>query len=137
MVNADKSRCKGIFTRVVSNSVSLLDLVVEDGNPCGVVHSMVIDEFNNLLGGSDHSVLIVTVNMGTNEKYAALLTDASKLCGKLSTPPRKVSVACKSSARLKARCMAIKSNPAEKQKIRLLIFLRTSSIIQERSAKVT
>jgi hypothetical protein len=124
VVNADKSRCKGIFTRVVSNSVSLLDLVVEDGNPCGVVHSMVIDEFNNLLGGSDHSVLIVTVNMGTNEKYAALLTDASKLCGKLSTPPRKVSVACKSIARLKARCMAIKSKAGRKAEDQITNILK-------------
>ena len=50
--------------------------------------------------------------MGTNEKCAAMvraLMDASKLCGKLSTPPIKMSVACKSIAWLRARCMAIES----------------------------
>ena len=154
VVNADKSRCTGIFTRVVSNSVSLLDLVAEDVTPGGVVHSMVVDEYNNLLGGSDHSALIVTLQLevmqpedrsdqeeyipspseanaelfrsklselmssvdwnalGTDDKYAAMvrvLTEAAKLCGKLSTPPRKVSIACKSIARLRARCMAIES----------------------------
>ena len=154
IVNADKSRCSGIFTRVVSNSVSLLDLVIEEATPGGVVHSMVVDEFNNLLGGSDHSALIVTLQLGavqtedtarreeyipspseanselfrtklsdlmgqvdwkalgTDDKYAAIvkvLTDASKLCGSLSTPPRKVPVACKSIARLRARCMAVDS----------------------------
>ena len=38
VVNADKSRCTGIFMRVVTNSVSLLDLVAEDATPGGVVH---------------------------------------------------------------------------------------------------
>ena len=138
----------------VSNAVSLLDLVAEDATPGVVVHSMVVDEYNNLLGGSDHSALIVSLQLwvvqledpsgqeeyipspseanaelfrsklselmssvdwkalGTDDKYAAMvrvLTDAAKLCGKLSTPPRKVSIACKSITRLRARCMAIES----------------------------
>ena len=64
IVNADKDRCSGTFTRVVANSVSLLDLVIEGGGPTVLVHSMVVDELNQFLAGSDHSPLIVTLNVG-------------------------------------------------------------------------
>ena len=43
--------------------------------------------------------------------YAAMvrvLTDAAKLCGKLSTPPGKVSIACKSIARLKSKVQRLR-----------------------------
>ena len=64
IVNADKDRCSGTFTRVVSNSVSLLDLAIEGRGPSVLVHSMVVDELNQFLTGSDHSPLIVTLNVG-------------------------------------------------------------------------
>ncbi len=64
IVNADKDRCLGTFTRVVANSVSLLDLVIEGGGPTVLVHSMVVDELNQFLAGSNHSPLIVTLNVG-------------------------------------------------------------------------
>ena len=64
IVNADKDRCSGTFTRVVANSVSLLDLVIEGGGPTVLVHSMVVDELNQFLAGSNHSPFIVTLNVG-------------------------------------------------------------------------
>ena len=49
---------------MVTNSVSLLDLVIEGGSPLQLVHSMVVYELNQYQPGSDYSCLIVSLNVG-------------------------------------------------------------------------
>ena len=64
IVIADRERCEGVFTRVGANSVSLLDLVLEDKL---IVQSLVVDEECKLLGGSNHAPLIFTINIGKEQ----------------------------------------------------------------------
>jgi len=66
IVNSDVNRCKGLFTRITNNSVSALDLVLEDDKDVPLVTEMSIDTFGEILGGSDHSAIFykLKVNSG-------------------------------------------------------------------------
>ena len=68
IVNSDAGRCKGLFTRITHNSVSALDLVLEDGTGDPLVSEMSIDTFGDILGGSDHSAIFykLRINSGTS-----------------------------------------------------------------------
>ena len=57
IVNKDTERCKGLFTQITHNSVSALDLVLEDDKEDFLVTEMSIDTFGKILGGSDHSAI--------------------------------------------------------------------------------
>ena len=57
VVNSDIERCKGLFTRITQNSVSALDLVLEECANDPLVTEMSIDTFGEILGGSDHSAI--------------------------------------------------------------------------------
>ena len=57
IVNSDAKRCKGLFTRITHNSVSALDLVLEDDKDDPLVTEMSIDTFGEILGGNDHSAI--------------------------------------------------------------------------------
>ena len=61
LVNSDQARCSGVFTRATLNSISCLDLVLEDDKVGELVEELFIDENNEVLGGSDHSALFVTL----------------------------------------------------------------------------
>ena len=61
LVNSDQARCSGVFTRATLNSISCLDLVLEDNKVGELVEELFIDENNEVLGGSDHSALFVTL----------------------------------------------------------------------------
>ncbi|XP_023340430.1 uncharacterized protein LOC111710556 [Eurytemora carolleeae] len=61
LVNSDQARCSGVFTRATLNSISCLDLVLEDNKVGELVEELFIDENNKVLGGSDHSALFVTL----------------------------------------------------------------------------
>ena len=65
MVNKDPVRCKGVFTRITSNSMSILDLVLEN-NADQLVEKLEIDEYNDVLGGSDHAALFLRVRIPRN-----------------------------------------------------------------------
>ena len=62
LVNSDQIRCTGVFTRATLNSISCLDLVLEDTKAGEIVQDMFIHENNEILGGSDHSALFITLN---------------------------------------------------------------------------
>ena len=55
IVNGDSDQCEGLFTRMTANSVSALDLVLEDDLEDKLVLAMSIDTYGRSLGGSDHS----------------------------------------------------------------------------------
>ena len=57
IVNRDAERCKGLFTQITHNSLSALDLVLEDDKEGFLVTEMSIDTFGKILGGSDHSAI--------------------------------------------------------------------------------
>jgi len=65
IVNKDPVRCTGVFTRITSNSMSILDLVLEN-NADQLVDKLEIDEYNDVLGGSDHAALFFTVRIPRN-----------------------------------------------------------------------
>ena len=58
-VNADVSRCCGLYTRVTANSISCLDYVLEENKEHNTVSSMKIDVNSEVLGGSDHSAIFI------------------------------------------------------------------------------
>ena len=63
IVNGDQNRCKGLFTRITTNSMSILDLVLEDTSDDQVVDTLEIDEYGDVLGGSDHAALFFNVKI--------------------------------------------------------------------------
>ncbi len=69
IVNGDANRCEGVFTRMTANSVSALDLVIEDDREDKLVLAMSIDTYGRILGGSDHSAIFfkIKVNHGPVE----------------------------------------------------------------------
>ena len=66
IVNGDTNRCEGLFTRLTANSVSALDLVLEDDVEDKLVVAMSIDTYGRILGGSDHSAVFfkMKINQG-------------------------------------------------------------------------
>ena len=59
IVNADRTRCNGVFTRVTANSISCLDYVLEEVKERTTVSKMTVDVNNEILGGSDHSAVFI------------------------------------------------------------------------------
>jgi len=55
-----------VFTRATVNSISCLDLVLEDTKAGEKVEELFIDENNEVLCGSDHSALFVTLKTTNN-----------------------------------------------------------------------
>ena len=58
IVNADESRCCGLYTRVTANSISCLDYVLENKEH-NTVSSMKVDVNSEVLGRSDHSAIFI------------------------------------------------------------------------------
>ena len=65
IANADKNKCSGLFTRVTANSQTCIDYVLVDKANIYLVDSMVINVNNETLWGSDHSAILVELNLGT------------------------------------------------------------------------
>ena len=68
IVNKDQNRCNGGFTRITSNSMSILDLVLEDSIAGHIVDKLEIDEYGDVLGGSDHAALFFSVRLPNNQQ---------------------------------------------------------------------
>ena len=68
IVNKDQNRCIGGFTRITSNSMSILDLVLEDSIAGHIVDKLEIDEYGDVLGGSDHAALFFSVRLPNNQQ---------------------------------------------------------------------
>ena len=68
IVNSDAERCKGLFTWITHNSVSALDLVLEDDTDDLLVTEMSKETFGEILGGSDHSTIFykLRIKSGTS-----------------------------------------------------------------------
>ena len=64
MINADKTRCSGLFTRTNSNSATCIDYVLADSNSEELIMQMTIDSNKEVLWGSDHSSVLIELNMG-------------------------------------------------------------------------
>ena len=63
MINADKARCDGLFTRVTPNSSTILDYAIASGTMQPLVDRLLIDESGRILAGSDHAAIFVKVNV--------------------------------------------------------------------------
>ena len=64
MINADKTRCSGLFTRTNSNSATCIDYVLADSNSEELIMQMTIDSNKEVLWGSDNSSVLIELNMG-------------------------------------------------------------------------
>jgi len=64
LLNADKTRCSGVFTRRTMNSTSCLDYVLADAGANESIVSLTVDLDKEVLWGSDHSSLLLELNMG-------------------------------------------------------------------------
>ena len=64
LLNADKSLCFGTFTRSTSNSVTVLDYALADAGARNRVNCMIIDEMNAMLSHSDHSSILLELDIG-------------------------------------------------------------------------
>ena len=64
IINADQQKCSGVFTRVTANSQTCIDYVLCDSNTTELIDNMIIDVNNETLWGSDHSAILVNVNLG-------------------------------------------------------------------------
>ena len=65
IVNKDQNPCNG-FTRITSNSMSILDLALEDNITGHLVDKLEFDEYGEVLGGSDHAALFFSVRLPNN-----------------------------------------------------------------------
>ena len=64
MINEVKTRCSGVFFRTTSNSATCIDYVLADTNSNDLIMQMTIDSKKEVLWGSDHSSLLIELNMG-------------------------------------------------------------------------
>ena len=67
MINANQALCSGVFSRSTSASVSLLDYALLDANAFLQVKCMIIGELNVMLSHSDHSPVMIELNVGKTE----------------------------------------------------------------------
>ena len=67
MINANQALCSGVFSRSTSASVSLLDYALADANAFLRVKCMIIDELNVMLSHSDHSPVMIELDVGKTE----------------------------------------------------------------------
>ena len=79
IVNGDSDRCEGLFTRMTANSVSALDLVLEDDLEDKSMLAMSIDTYGRILGGSDDSAIFLKlkVNHGYRREMQIPLVNTS------------------------------------------------------------
>ena len=67
IVNKDQNRCNG-FTRITSNSMSILNLALEDNIIGHLVDKLEFDEYDKVLGGSDHTALFFSMRLPNNQQ---------------------------------------------------------------------
>ena len=68
LINADKTRCSGVFTQRTVNSATCLDYVHADAGVKGSIVSVTVDSDKEILWGSDHSSILLELWMG-NKQY--------------------------------------------------------------------
>jgi len=64
MINADNSRCSGLFTRSTSNSATCIDYVLADNGANELIGQVSVDTNKEILWGSDHASLLIELDMG-------------------------------------------------------------------------
>ena len=69
LLNADKTRCSGVTTRRTMNSSSCLDYVLADTGANESIVSLTVDSDKEVLWGSDHSSLLLEINMGCIQRF--------------------------------------------------------------------
>ena len=62
--------CSGVFTWSTLNSVNLLDYVLVDQVASKRVNCMIIDELNVMVSHSDHSLVLVELDLGVGDQSA-------------------------------------------------------------------
>lgn len=63
MINADKTRCTGTFTRITRRSSTILDYVLATESHGQIVNRVCIDEEAKYLSGSDHVLVVAEVDL--------------------------------------------------------------------------
>ena len=61
IVNRNQDRCQGLFIRITANSMSILDLVLEDNSTDKVMDLLVIDKYGDVLVRSYHAALLFNI----------------------------------------------------------------------------
>ena len=61
IVNRDQDRYQGVFTRITDNSMSILDLVLEDNSTDKVMDLLVIDKYGDVLVRSYDAALFLNI----------------------------------------------------------------------------
>ena len=66
MLNTKRNLCSGMFTRSTINSVTLLGYALVDQGALKRVNCMISDEMNHVLSPSDHSLILVELDLGVS-----------------------------------------------------------------------